>query len=617
MSVSGVFSYTDASVKPSHGGKVMKKTPELTREELFAKYDNQPMDKIWPLFRPYRSFLIAASSIYILFNMIGLTLPWMLKIAIDRVLPNADYLLFWILAGAMIIIYLARFLLRYVACYLIDYTGIRLIVDIRQKVFRHLQSLSLRFYEEYRTGKLISNVISDVALLNMLMRVVSQVVEQSFMLLIIAILLFMINWQMGLFVLLTIPLHYVNFRYFKRIMRDDSMMMQEKMSEISANLSETLTGVKVVKSFAKEKTESLRFFQNLRPIVDLQMKVTVDGIGLWSVYDMLTVLTYLGTIGFGIRYVQLGTITIGEFVAFYSYVGMLLGPINVLSSLSISFAQGIVGATRIVHLLNTIPDIKEAEHPIHPTKLNGFIEFSHVMFSYNKENPVIKDFSLRIHPGQKIALVGPSGSGKSTITNLLLRFYDVTSGTIKVDNVDIRKYAFEAYRGHIGVVLQEPYLFSGTIRENIAYAKNDATEEEIMHAAQQANVEEFVSTLPDGYDTVIGENGASLSGGQKQRLAIARAILKNPSILILDEATSALDTVSEYLVQEALDRLMTGKTTIIIAHRLSTVQNADSIVVLENGQIVQQGTHRELMTQRGIYAELYQTQRKMAMQMQS
>jgi len=338
-------------------------------------------------------------------------------------------------------------------------------------------------------------------------------------------------------------------------------------------------------------------------------------VGLGTVCDMLSLFTYLATIGSGIMFVQNGTVTIGEFVAFYSYVGMMLGPVSTLSGMSVTFAQGLVGASRVVKLLNTIPEIKECENPLHPSKLTGFIEFKHVSFCYSKDKPpVIKDFSLTVTPGQKVALVGPSGSGKSTLSNLLLRFYDVNSGVIKVDNLDIRRLSLDSYRSHIGVVLQEPFLFSGTVRDNISYAKPEATEEEIEEAARMANVEEFITQLPDGYDTMIGENGASLSGGQKQRLAIARAILKNPSILILDEATSALDTVSEYLVQEALDRLMEGKTTIIIAHRLSTVRNADTIVVLDSGKIVQQGTHDELMAQPGIYRELYQTQRKMAVQ---
>ncbi|MDD2403924.1 MAG: ABC transporter ATP-binding protein [Victivallaceae bacterium] len=587
----------------------------LGTADLMKKYDRQSLEKVLPLIRPYRGLLMGAVGALILFNSVGLTMPWMMKIALDRVIPNADYMLFWVLCGAMMIIYTGRSMLRYVASYMVDYTGIRIMVDLRQKVFRHLQSLSLRFYEEYRTGKLISNVISDVALLQVLVRTMTQLGEQIFQLLLIAMLLVVINWKMGLLVFLSLPIHFLNFYYFRKVIRRDTLVIQEKMSEISANLSETLTGVKVVKSFSKERSECLSFFQNLRPVVDMQMRVTISGVGLWTVFDMVSLATYLGTIGMGILFIKDHSISIGEFVAFYSYVGMLLNPINILSGLSMTFAQGMVGASRIVNLLNTIPEIIEAPDAIKPEKIQGNIVFDHVIFGYGKDKaPVIDNFTLTIRPGQKVALVGPSGSGKSTISNLLLRFYDIDSGTIKVDNIDIRKMNLDSYRNNIGIVLQEPFLFSGSIRENIAYAKRDATNAEIEEAARLANVTEFVENLPDGFDTIIGENGASLSGGQKQRLAIARAVLKNPSILILDEATSALDTVSEFLVQEALDRLMNAKTTIIIAHRLSTIRNADVIIVMDSGRIVQKGTHMELMEQQGIYSELYQTQKKMAVQ---
>lgn len=593
---------------------MMKHSPPPEKEHPALIYKKETFSKIGPIFAQYKWMLLAATGTYIMFNMIGLVMPWMLKISIDRILPNADYLLFGILCGLMVIIYLARFLLRYVAMYMVDYTGVRIVVDVRQKVFKHLQSLSLRFYQEYRTGKLISNMINDVALLNMLIRCVTQFGEQFFQLLLISVLLFFLNWQMALIILVTMPLHYLNFRYFQKVARKDYQSVQEKTSEISATLSESISGVKIVKSFAREHGESLRFFKTLRPIVELQMRVTVDGVMQASLSDILTVFTYLLTIGFGIRYVQTGLITIGEFVAFYSYVAMLLQPINIISSLSLTLSQGIVGASRIVGLMETIPEIKEAEHPVHPQKLTGKIEFDHVFFNYKKDNsvPTISDFTLNVRPGEKVALVGPSGSGKSTITNLLLRFYDVTGGAIRVDGIDVRRMGLESYRTQIGVVLQEPFLFSGTIRENIAYAKPDATEEEIEKAAELANVAEFVYGLPNGYDTVLGENGATLSGGQKQRLAIARAVLKNPSMLILDEATSALDTLSEALVQQALDRLMEGKTTIIIAHRLSTIQNADNIVVIDAGKIVQQGTHDELMSRNGVYRDLYEKQKKMA-----
>ena len=595
----------------------MANTHNRSERDILNRYDQQSLGKIFKMFGKYKYLMLSATLTYIVFNMVGLVMPWVMKITIDRVLPNADYLLFWFMCGALLIIYLARFLLRYVACYLLDYAGVRLVVDVRQKVFKHLQSLSLRFYQEYRTGKLISNVIGDVALLNMLMGTIQTAAQQIFQLGLVALLLFFINWQMALVVMLTLPLHYMNFYYFRGVLRSDYMLIQEKMSEISANLSEALSGVKVVKSFAKENSESRKFFRNLRPVVELQMRITVDNIYLGAMSDILTVLTYLCTIGVGIRYVHIGAISIGEFVAFYTYVGMILQPILTLSAMAATVSQGVVGASRVVHLLDQVPEIKDPEKPVPLPKLTGLIEFRDVNFYYKKDDrvPTINDFNLTIKPGQKVALVGPSGSGKSTMLNLLLRFYDVNSGSIRVDNIDLRRLNLEDYRSRVGVVLQEPFLFSGSIRKNIAYSKPDATDEEIEAAARLANVDEFVNDLEEGYETIIGENGASLSGGQKQRLAIARAILKNPSILIFDEATSALDTLSEALVQEALDRMMEGKSTIIIAHRLSTIRNSDVIVVMQNGRIVQQGTHDELVSTPGVYLTLYEKQRKMAKNM--
>ena len=573
---------------------------------------NTKVGDCWTLIKPYRKLLIGATISVMLFSNLGLVMPFMLKIAIDKILPNQDFQLFMVLCGGMILIALSRCMLRYLFNYLISYVQMRVLIDVRHKLFKHLQTLSLRFYQEYRTGKLISNVISDVGQLQQLIGIAAQLCDQIFLIFVTVVILMIMNFQMSLVALIIIPLHFLNLRRSHSIARVDTKAMQEKMSEISANLAETLNGVKVVKSFSKERTECKDFFASLRPTLDIHLRAHTQWALCWNIADVISICAYLAVIGLGIIMVRNNAMTIGDFAAYYSYMGMLLGPINALSAVSANITLGLTSAERIIKLLNTTSEIKEDPHPVRVEHLNGNIEFNNVTFGYDEKKPVLKNFSLKIEPGQKVALVGPSGSGKSTVSSLLLRFYDVNSGEVKVDGINIRKLGIESYRNSIGVVLQEPFLFSGSIKDNIAYAKKGATDEEVKNAAVMANVEEFVAHLEQRYETVIGENGASLSGGQKQRLAIARAVLKNPSILILDEATSALDTVSEHLVQQALDRLMQDKTTVIIAHRLSTIKNADMIVVLNEGCIVQQGKHDELLAQEGIYKEMYFSQKKTA-----
>ena len=566
--------------------------------------------KVSALLKQYRRMLFLSAVTSIMFSSLALTMPLVLKIVIDRVLPSKDWGLFFLLAVSLIAVYTIRFTMRMITGFLGTYTVTRILLDVRQRIFKHLQSLSLRFYEEYRTGKLISNIISDVSLLQGLITLCIGMVDQIFTMIIITFAVFFINWKLALVAMIALPIHFLNFFIFNRYIRANARLLQEKMSEISANLAETINGIRVVKSFSKERAECRHFFSSMRPTVDLAVKMNQQGNVCHGIYESLTILTYLIIIGCGI--VMVGQdFSVGDFVAFYTYIGIQVGPIAALAAQMNSVSQGLAGAQRIMKILRVIPEIKDAPNAAIAGRFKGHIQFDHVVFKY-ADAPVLRDFSLDIQPGEKVALVGPSGCGKSTIGNLLLRFYDVVDGAIRVDGRDIREFTQESYRSNIGVVLQEPFLFSGTIHDNLAYGRPDASMEEIRQAARLANVEEFVEKLPHKYNTVIGENGASLSGGQKQRIAIARAVLKNPAILLLDEATSALDTISEKLVQQALDSLMEGRTTLIIAHRLSTISNADKIVVLKDGRIEQQGTHEELMAAGGTYRTLYETQRKAA-----
>ena len=391
--------------------------------------------KISGLLRQYRWLIVLSAVTQVMFSSLALVLPKLLQVAIDRVFPTRDYKLFAIICVLMLLIYIIRFIMRMIAGFLGTYTGTRVLLDMRQRIFKHLQSLSLRFYEEYRTGKLISNVISDVALLQGLVSLCIAMVDQFFTMALVTIMLFLLNWKMALIGMLALPLHFVNFYYFNGYLRRQALVLQEKMSEISANLAENINGIKVVKSFSRERSERRQFFTSMRPTLDIAVNINKTGNICNGSYETLAVITYLIIIWLGITEVSPPDFTIGEFVAFYTYIGLQIGPIAALASQMNTLSMGLAGAERIIKLLRVIPEIKDDPDPVTAGRFKGNISFENVSFSY-RDAPVIRNLTLQIKPGEKVALVGPSGCGKSTISNLLLRFYDVCDGCIKVDGID-------------------------------------------------------------------------------------------------------------------------------------------------------------------------------------
>lgn len=501
----------------------------------------------------------------------------------------------------------------------VTYLGQRFKYDMRRKLYSHMQTLSLGFFEKNQTGKLMSNITNDVATLDQLISggfvtLVSDLVTLCAVLIIV----FRMNWYLALWSLSVFPLYIVNYLLHIGKIKQRADEIREERDIMLGDLQEKLAGALVVKSYAKERYEVRQFVGQNRNLLDLNVNQGMLGTRLWTLAE------FIGS-GLGVaiimliggRQVMAGHLTPGSLIAFVSFItGYLYGPILRLIQLNDQIARTNAALTRIFGTLDTEPNIKDRPDAIELPTIQGAVRFNRVWFEYEPGQPVIKGVSLDVKPGQMVALVGQSGSGKTTMINLLSRHYDVTDGAITIDGYDVRSVRLASLRRQVGVVIQETVLFNTTIRENIRYGRLEATDEEVEEAARAANVAHVIEALPKGYDTRIGEEGIKLSGGEKQRIAIARAILSDPRILVLDEATSALDSETETLIQEALDRLMKGRTSFVIAHRLSTIVKADIIVVMEKGEIKESGSHTELLARGGIYAALYTQQFKVALEEQ-
>ena len=559
--------------------------------------------------KPYTRRLALAVVCIIMAAGANLYLPWIIKDMIDDVLMSKDMVMLNLIAAGILVVMFTRGVFYYGQSYLVSYVGQRVIIDVRSVLFRKFQRMPLSYYDKQQTGTVMSYITNDVAVMQSAIvdNLIELVTEGSILIGSLAMMIYL-DWKLSLLTLMTIPLVGFAMKIFGRKLKRSSTVIQERVAEITSLLQESISAIRVVKSFVRESYEIKRFEeQNWRNFQAAMKNVKLSSL-LTPTVEFLAAIAVTFIVWFGGYEVVNEVITAGELVAFLTYAVNLANPVKRLSRVYAAIQKAMAAADRVFAVMDLNEKITDVPGAMPLPPIKGKVEFKDITFSYKEGQPALQHISLKAEPGQMIALVGPSGSGKSTIANLIPRFYDVDSGVITIDDHDIRQVTADSLREQIGLVPQETMLFSTSVMENIRYGRLEATDEEVIEAAKAANAEEFIKELPEGYDTKLGERGLNLSGGQRQRLAIARAILKNPRVLILDEATSALDAESEKIVQDALDNLMVGRTSFVIAHRLSTIFNADQIFVVENGHLREHGTHEELLAAGGLYSNLYNIQ---------
>jgi ATP-binding cassette subfamily B protein len=545
---------------------------------------------------------------------VQLVAPWIVRTMIAAVTaPDAEQAsmaLISRLALRALVIYVLRAGLQFLRSYAAHVAGWGVVADARQEVYEHLQRLSLRFYEDKQTGQLMSRMVNDSSLFETLIaHAVPDILVNVLTLVGVCVVLASIDWQLLLVSLIPIPLIVLGMRGFAKYVRPAFRERQQELGELNATLNDNLSGIREIKAFVQEDTEAARIGEHITRFLHSNLKALRMMAVFRPAIEFAASLGTITLIYFGGRMVAGQALPVEDLVAFFLYLEMFYQPVRVLAGAWEQIQEALAGAERVAELMEEQPDVQEHPDAVDlPGRAEGALAFHDVSFRYTRGETVLSDIGLDIPPNSVVALVGPTGVGKTTLASLIPRFYDVIEGAITLDGRDIRDLALRSLRRQISIVLQDVFLFHGAAQENILFGQPGATGEEVIEAAKVANAHEFITQLPDGYDTVIGERGVKLSGGQKQRLAIARAVLKDAPILILDEATSSVDTETELLIQQALERLMVGRTTIVIAHRLSTIRSADLIVVLEGDSIAERGTHEELMVRDGLYRHLNEVQ---------
>ncbi|MDR1908467.1 MAG: ABC transporter ATP-binding protein/permease [Spirochaetaceae bacterium] len=560
-------------------------------------------------YRPHWKLFCADMLCAFLMAAVDLTFPMVTKFTIERLLPHGLYRFFFIIMGLMVGLYLFRMACNHFVIYWGHTVGAYIEADMRRDLFNHLQRLSFSFYDTNRTGQIMARVTTDLFEITELAHHGPEDLFISFLTLAGSfVLLLFIRWEMALVLFIVVPvLLFHTIRSRRRMMRV-SKKVKERTAEINASLESSISGVRAARAFTNESYETLKFRggnENFKSAKKTYYKtMAVFQSRLEFILQILNVIV----IAVGGILIMRGSMTLAELIACNLFAAAFLSPIRRLANFVEQYTTGMAGFGRFAEIMRIEPDIKDREGAVALDRVRGNIEYKNVTFSYNNDVTVLKNINLSVPAGSTYALVGPSGGGKTSLCHLLPRFYEIREGSITIDGFDIRDLTLESLRRNIGIVQQEVFLFAGTVRENIGYGRIGASDEEIIEAAKRAEIHDDIMKMPEAYDTVVGERGITLSGGQKQRVSIARIFLKNPPVLILDEATSALDSATEIRIQRSLEELSRGRTTLVIAHRLSTVRHADRIIVIDDVGIRQEGAHEELMRQGGLYAELYTAQ---------